>query len=152
VPGGGGRFVVRVLMPRERGDAGPGRQAPRVIVEDAPGLVRPTPEAARRFCREPAPELPAATPLTGAEPPAAAPAAPPALPPPVAATGDLGRVTTHSAANLRASPGGEVVGTVPRSRSLRVFDRAPGGWMQVGNDTPEGWIHASLLTDLASPP
>lgn len=145
IAGGTARFVVRVLYPRGRPEAG-GRPA-QTVVEDAPWLVRPSPEAARRFCRdlEPDPPPQASRP---AEATAVEAAAPP--PPPAAAEGQRGgRVITQSPANLRAAPSGEVLAAVPRGRTLMVFDRAPGGWVQVGDSAPEGWIHASLLMDLA---
>lgn len=168
IAGGSARFVVRVLMPRQ-GDAASGSRQPVTVVEDAPGLVRAAPEASRRFCREPPAEpVPAAAsaapsaadgtggPLPGAVGPAAgsgtgsaaglatsggqAPAA-----------GPRERVVTQGPANLRAYPGGEVLGTVARGRTLQVFDRAPGGWAQVGETAPEGWIHSSLLAELPPP-
>lgn len=151
IAGGSARFVVRVLQPRG-GDAAAGSRQWQTVVEDAPWLVRPTPEAARRFCREPEPEPQAAPPAAQAAgvPTAAMPVAPPrqadASPPPPA-DGTRGRVTTHSPANLRAAPGGEVLGSIPRGRSLVVFERTAGGWVRVGESAPEGWIHSSLLTD-----
>jgi hypothetical protein len=58
-----------------------------------------------------------------------------------------GSVVTRQPANLRASPagGGEVLRTVPRASSLQVFGEAPGGWFQVGEREPWGWIHGSML-------
>ena len=58
-------------------------------------------------------------------------------------------VTTTSAhpVNIRSSPagGGAVIRIVPRASSLRVFAEAPGGWRQVGEDQPIGWVHESML-------
>lgn len=141
IAGGTARFVVRVLQPR-----GAGTRPPTTVVEDAPWLVRPAPEAARRFCREPeAPVAPQpanslATASTTAPPPSSIPAT-------TAAAG--GRVVTQSPANLRSTPSGEVLMSIPRGRSLVVFDRAPGGWLQVGETAPQGWMHSSLLGDAA---
>jgi hypothetical protein len=151
IAGGSARFVVRVLLPRT--DA-PTQRAPAVVVEDAPGLVRPSPEAARRFCREaepPPPVRPAAEPAAEPWEPAI-PAAPLPAATPSAADAARPKVVTHAPANLRAAPSGEVLSAVPRGRVLTVFDRAPGGWAQVGDGTPQGWIHSSLLSDPAAPP
>jgi hypothetical protein len=160
--GGSARFIVRILQPRGYADGG--SRTPQTVVEEAPWLVRPSPEAARRFCRDaeppPLPAPAALAPRPG--PPAAASgvteaaATAPASPstptgPVLLPDGSRLRVTTHSPANLRAAPSGEVLFSVPRGRSLVVFDRAPGGWMQVGETTPEGWIHSSLLSDSAPP-
>jgi hypothetical protein len=58
-------------------------------------------------------------------------------------------VTTTSAhpVNIRNSPagGGAIVRVVPRASVLRVFGEAPGGWLQVGEDQPMGWLHGSML-------
>lgn len=138
IPGGTARFVVRVLQPRNAGT-----RPAQAVVEDAPWLVRPGPEAARRFCREPEPAaaVQPGVPETAPIPPAAAPA-------PAASAVAGGRVTTQSPANLRAAPSGEVLASIPRGRTLIVFDRAPGGWLQVGETAPQGWVHSSLLSDI----
>lgn len=82
----------------------------------------------------------AATQSAGAS--AGAPTAPVAV-----ATGRT--VTTAQAhpVNIRNTPGGggAVVRVVPRASVLRVFGEAPGGWFQVGEDQPFGWVHASVL-------
>ncbi|WP_237216695.1 SH3 domain-containing protein, partial [Falsiroseomonas oryziterrae] len=56
-----------------------------------------------------------------------------------------GEVTTslRSPVNLRAAPGGPVLGTVPRGTTLQIFDMAPGGWLLVGDTGPLGWVHVS---------
>ncbi len=56
------------------------------------------------------------------------------------------QVVTRTGANVRAGPNGitEVVRTVPATVRLSVFSRA-GGWVQVGETAPWGWIHSSLL-------
>ncbi len=139
IPGGTARFVVRVLQPRNAGT-----RPPQTVVEDAPWLVRPSPEAARRFCREPEPVA-----ATQPTPEAVQLGTPPVTPPPAAAASAGGRVVTQSPANLRAAPQGEVLMSIPRGRTLIVFDRAPGGWVQVGETAPQGWVHSSLLSDAA---
>jgi hypothetical protein len=107
-----------------------------------------TPQGAR-----PLPPLPLDGALSAARPPAAAlgagapaPAAP-AASTPVAGGGR--QVTTSQAhpVNIRNSPGGggAVVRVVPRASTLRVFGEAPGGWLEVGEDQPFGWVHSSVL-------
>jgi len=58
-------------------------------------------------------------------------------------------VTTKAAhpVNIRNQPGagGAVIRIVPRASTLRVFGEAPGGWLQVGEDQPFGWVHGSML-------
>ncbi|WP_424140075.1 SH3 domain-containing protein [Roseomonas chloroacetimidivorans] len=80
----------------------------------------------------------------------AEPVPPPALPTPSAESmPSQGSVTTTSAhpVNLRSNPagGGAVLRVLPRGTRLRVFAEAPGGWYQVGETEPIGWIHGSML-------
>ncbi|TDH58288.1 SH3 domain-containing protein, partial [Dankookia rubra] len=82
--------------------------------------------------------------------PAAGAAAPPAIPPVVVPSAAGGRQVTTSQAhpvNIRSAPGGggAVVRVVPRASALRVFGEAPGGWLEVGESQPFGWVHASVL-------
>jgi hypothetical protein len=111
------------------------------------------------------PPLPADSALSppqaqGSAPPAAAPAAPsvapagnaapqPPAPPAARSNSSLGSVTTTAAhpVNVRSSPagGGAIVRIVPRASVLRVFGDAPGGWLQVGEEQPIGWLHESML-------
>ncbi|WP_338664911.1 SH3 domain-containing protein [Pararoseomonas sp. SCSIO 73927] len=101
----------------------------------------------------PLPPVPATAtppPAAPAPAPAQAPAqAPPPAPPPAGSPSAQGSVTTTSAhpVNLRSSPagGGAVLRVVPRGTRLRVFAEAPGGWYQVGEGEPAGWIHGSML-------
>lgn len=91
-------------------------------------------------------EMPALPPNPGQQPAAsAAPAATAVTAPPLAAS--RSNVTTRQHANLRASPagGGAVLRVVPAGSSLHVFGEAPGGWYQVGDTEPWGWIHGSML-------
>lgn len=78
----------------------------------------------------------------------AAPAAIAAVTPPVAAPGGTGRVMIRSAANLRANPdkNSAVLRVVPQGEVMREFSRAIGGWVQVGDAQPQGWIFDKLLT------
>ena len=74
-------------------------------------------------------------------------AGPQAAPLPAAGGGRTVTTTQAHPVNIRSSPGGggAVVRVVPRASVLRVFGEAPGGWMQVGEEQPFGWAHASVL-------
>jgi hypothetical protein len=104
----------------------------------------------------PLPADSALSPPPAAAPPAAPPAAnagnaapPPPAPPAAQPSSSQGSVTTTAAhpVNVRSSPagGGAIVRIVPRSSVLRVFGDAPGGWLQVGEEQPIGWLHESML-------
>lgn len=56
------------------------------------------------------------------------------------------RVVTRRGANVREAPNGgaNIVRAAPSGTVLSVFARN-GGWVQVGDDSPGGWIHSSLL-------
>lgn len=60
--------------------------------------------------------------------------------------GGAGRIVVRSPVNLRTGPGGgaTVLGVLPRGKVLQVLERAPGGWLRVGDPAPLGWVHASL--------
>ena len=81
--------------------------------------------------------------------PAAAGSPMPISPGPASLTMAAAPVVTTKAAhpvNIRNQPsGGAVVRIVPRASTLRVFGEAPGGWLQVGEDQPFGWVHGSML-------
>lgn len=64
-----------------------------------------------------------------------------------------GGATLRQAGNMRAHPngGGDVVRVVPRGTVMRVFNEAPGGWLQLGATSPEGWVHASMITRTSAP-
>ncbi|MGG5810180.1 SH3 domain-containing protein [Falsiroseomonas sp. CW058] len=113
-----------------------------------------------RATQRPLPPVPTGLPLAGEEPsaprpgPAAAASGAAPLPagsaPPMAAAGPAqGSATTsqRTPVNIRSSPsgGGEVLRVVPRGSSLTVFGQAPGGWYQVGEGEPWGWVHGSML-------
>jgi hypothetical protein len=70
------------------------------------------------------------------------------VPPQPAAT-SMRSVTTIAAhpVNIRNLPGGggAIVRVVPRASVLRLFGEAPGGWFQVGEEQPFGWVHGSML-------
>lgn len=58
-----------------------------------------------------------------------------------------GTAVTRGPANLRDQPsgGGNVIRVIPRGATLQVFAEAPGGWLQLGEGEPWGWVHSSLL-------
>jgi uncharacterized protein YraI len=62
---------------------------------------------------------------------------------------DLPRVQVRAASNLRAGPdnGATILRVAPRGETFRVHGEAFGGWIQVGDAAPEGYIHSSLLID-----
>jgi hypothetical protein len=77
-------------------------------------------------------------------------ATPQQLPPSSASPVTVTRSVTTTAAhpvNIRSHPrgGGAVVRIVPRASVLHVFGEAPGGWFQVGEEQPFGWVHGSML-------
>jgi hypothetical protein len=65
------------------------------------------------------------------------------------ADGAARSVTTNATrrSNIRASPdlGAPVARSAAPSTTLKVFGKTPGGWFQVGDDQPFGWIHQSAL-------
>jgi uncharacterized protein YgiM (DUF1202 family) len=65
--------------------------------------------------------------------------------PPVGARRE--QVITRTGANVRGGPAGaaDVVRKAQGGTRLYVFARAPGGWVQIGDTAPWGWIHSSLL-------
>jgi len=89
--------------------------------------------------------------LVAPTPPVSSPAAiPQPRPPSPAPSATATRSVTTTAAhpvNIRSHPhgGGAVVRVVPRASVLRAFGEAPGGWFQVGEDQPFGWVHGSML-------
>ena len=117
----------------EGGPTSPRSVVPLPPVPDTsnPGEARATP-----------PRLPVATSPGDAPVPAT-------LPPSSRSTPQQETVTTTSAhpINLRNNPagGGAVLRVIPRGTRLRVFAEAPGGWYQVGETEPLGWIHGSML-------
>jgi hypothetical protein len=66
-------------------------------------------------------------------------------PPPVVSVQATGSVTMRQNANLHADPQGPSVRVVPQGTALHVFAQAPGGWVQVGDTAPLGWVHESML-------
>jgi hypothetical protein len=81
--------------------------------------------------------------------PTPAPSGAAPVPPSAGNMPSQGMVTTTSGhpVNLRSNPagGGAVLRVIPRATRLRVFAEAPGGWYQVGETEPMGWIHGSML-------
>jgi hypothetical protein len=112
---------------------GGGPSTPRAISRPMPPapseLARTRPEEARPA---PAP-APAVAPSSAAEVPGATPME--------------GIALTRGPANIRAHPGGggAVLRVAPRGAILQVYGEAPGGWVQVGEHEPWGWVHRSML-------
>lgn len=110
----------------------------------------------------PAPASPAVAALPAAPPPPPAPPAPvrggtagagvpPAPARPAAGSQAMAdRVEVKSPANLRKGPANTyaVLRVTRRGETFRVFGHALGGWVEVGDDQPQGWIHSSLLAEL----
>ena len=74
-----------------------------------------------------------------------APASPAAASLPAVDPVPAGSVTMRQNANLHADPHGASVRVVPQGTVMRVFAQAPGGWYQVGDTAPWGWVHDSML-------
>ena len=116
---------------------------PSTVRSQAPRALPPLPsDAALAQQAAPPPVAPA--------PPVPSPAAIQRSPPPPVPSITVTRSVTTTAAhpvNIRSHPrgGGAVVRVVPRASVLRVFGEAPGGWFQVGEDQPFGWVHGSML-------
>jgi hypothetical protein len=110
-----------------------------------PAAIRPAPPADIRSAPPPEARPIPPPPAAVAPPPAASRLPPP--PPPPAASG--ARTVVRSAANLRASPDtrARILRTAPAGESFRVYGSALGGWVQVGDTEPQGWIHSKLLRD-----
>ncbi len=56
-----------------------------------------------------------------------------------------GTVTVRQSANVHATPGGATVRTVQAGQTFTVFATAPGGWYELGDAAPIGWVHESML-------
>jgi hypothetical protein len=121
--------------------------------------VPPLPEGPdRAYQPEPSPPVRTAAP---ARPPAPIPPPPPQAASAPAPAGDAmpsrpagqelplpameGTVTMLQNGNLHATPQGEVVRVVPKGTTLSIFGEAPGGWYEVGDTSPWGWVHSSLV-------
>ncbi len=62
-----------------------------------------------------------------------------------AASPASGTVVMRQAGNIRTSPQGGTIRVEPAGKELRVFGEAPGGWLQIGDTEPNGWVHSSLV-------
>jgi hypothetical protein len=151
--GGGLVDVVARVMATPRSNAAMASSASRplppfVVLEDGPGLNRNRPmgDAWRRFCAAPPAQAPASP--AGAPAPPAAGAAPVFIPASLRAEAGAGeQVVLRGPGNIRGGPGGgaAVLRVAPRGASLRVLERAPGGWLQVDDGAGGGWVHGSLV-------
>ncbi|WP_426955838.1 SH3 domain-containing protein [Muricoccus radiodurans] len=77
---------------------------------------------------------------------AAAPSPTPAVATP--AQRSSGTLVMRQNGNVRSSPngGGAVLRVARTGSNLQIFGTAPGGWYQVGESAPEGWVHGSLAS------
>ena len=128
---------------RSRPTAGPSPEAPV-----APTAAPPSQPAAP-IMLAPAPmavpaSMPVPTPGPAPMPQSAEPPAPALAPVPDQAPAS-GSVTMRQHGNLHAGPQGPVVQVVPQGTVMRIFAQAPGGWYQVGDTAPWGWVHESLV-------
>ena len=131
----GNKFVLRILLPRDHPERPISEgQKPVTVLEQGPGLIHADAAAAQRYCRD-ADAVVAAAPAMPIDAEVA----------PVASSAVHETVLVRSAARVRNAPGGEVVRVAVQGESLGVFGRAPGGWLQVGDGTPQGWVHSSML-------
>lgn len=121
----GGQGARLLELHRADGESGPARTR-------AESWLRCTDET-RRLAPAPRPAAPA---------PAAMPA-----PAARATAAEERTVTMRQGGNLRSGPGdtNPVLRTLPRGTTARVFAEGPGGWVQIGDSEPWGWVHVSLL-------
>jgi hypothetical protein len=56
-------------------------------------------------------------------------------------------VTMRQRGNLRSGPDASspVIRTIPRGTAAHVFGEPQGGWYQIGDTSPWGWMHSSML-------
>jgi hypothetical protein len=79
---------------------------------------------------------------------AQSPNAAPGASPPGASVGEVpaaGDVVVRQSANVHSDPHGPSIRVAQQGTTLHVFGQAPGGWYQVGDTAPWGWIHESML-------
>lgn len=132
----------------------------------APPAPVPAPSVVASAPKPPPPPASAAAPATPVPAPAAAMPPPPrdaastaagasatpapAQRPAATAADRLPRVTVRQPANLRGSPDqqGTILRVAPRGETFRVHNRAPNGWLQVGDAEPRGWLHTSRLGEV----
>ena len=124
-PTGTGRPIQPPIPPLPNGLPIPGRDGMPVATAPSPAMQATAPVAQQSAPRPP-------------DSPAVA----------AASQGSVASAATpRQNANLRLEPrgGSPVIRVVPRSVELRILGEAPGGWYQVGDAEPWGWIHGSLL-------
>ena len=63
----------------------------------------------------------------------------------VVASPASGSVTMRQSANVHATPHGPSVRVVAAGTVMHVFGQAGGGWYQVGDGAPWGWVHESMI-------
>lgn len=157
---GSGRYVefaVRVQFPNA--DDPRGRAEAQVTLGDGSAAPRAVAETRRRYCRD-ATALASQVPSLTADPAVqrawlstatSAAGSSTDLTAPTEAGGkaparELERLLIRSPANLREQPqaGSPVLRTLPRGLELQLHGRSPGGWLQIGDAVPWGWVHSSL--------
>lgn len=125
----------------------PTEPSPTAVPPSGPPRAEPPQQPVQPAAEQvPMPTALQAEPIGPAPPPAPVQAEPVRpVPPPAPARRE--QVVTRTGANVRAGPNGtaEVVRTVPAAVRLLVFSRGTGGWVQIGDTVPWGWIHSSLL-------
>jgi hypothetical protein len=57
-----------------------------------------------------------------------------------------GTVIVRQSSNVHSDPKGPSIRTVQQGATLHIFGQAPGGWYQVGDTAPFGWVHESMLS------
>ena len=140
-----GVYLALVGFCYEKGGPAPG---PVGSVAPMPPLPDTVPDPSRRPAASapPAPPaVPPAVPPSRPMPAAAPPATADALPDAGAFLPASGSVTMRQNANIHASPHGPSVRVVPQGTVMRIFATASGGWYQVGDTAPWGWVHDSML-------
>lgn len=163
LPGANGRQLEQDLARMSRS---------MVVLEDAPGLwrggalglprqrycgpvERPTPQAIETLAAQTLAAQTLAA-QTLANETLAAPAAEPtfrtqlddAVPASARSAASDGSVTVASPVRVRSGPSGqsEILWVAERGWAFNVHGHAPGGWVQIGDETgPAGWVHSSLL-------
>jgi len=104
------------------------------------------PSAAPVAAAKPSPAASAGARVQVQEPTLPSSTAPTAMALPAAdQTAAEGSVTMRQNGNLHADPLGPSVRVIAQGTTLRVFAQAPGGWYQVGDTAPWGWVHESML-------
>ncbi len=139
-------FVARILLPRTQARRATGEGARLLVVMEAgPGVQLASYNATGRYCREAGEPDPVQQ--VAADSSRHASGAPEAAKPAESSPPPMPQAVVRSPARLRESGHGSaaVLRIAQQGEAFRVFAFGPGGWLQVGDDAPRGWIHGSLL-------